>query len=128
MEPKFCLLRAWYQAWSDLWGGTPATILSGCSRIPFSLLTLVIVLLSASPHGLTKSYSSISTVSSCISSDSADSLDWLVSFLLGFLCLYASWEINTQRSNCVSLTYTQFQLNSARLLAEGFKEERKRLI
>lgn len=85
MEPKFCLLRAWYQAWSDLWGGTPATILSGRSRIPFSLLTLVIVLLSASPHGLTKSYSSISTVNSCISSDSADSLDWLVSFLLGFL-------------------------------------------
>lgn len=80
-----------------------ATLLSASSHIRFSLLIPEIALLSASSHGLTKSYSFMSTVKTRISSDNAESLNCLGLFLLGFLCLYASWEINAQRTNlCIS--------------------------
>lgn len=79
------------------WG----TLLPSFLQVHISPSLIPEIALSVSLHGLTKSYSFISTVNTCISSDNEDGLNCLGLFLL--VCLYAAWEINTQRSNlCIS--------------------------
>lgn len=104
VEAKFCFLRVWWQVWGWSLGLGPFCQYLFCKfTYPLTLLFLKLQLLSALSLGLTKSYSIMSRVNTCISPDGANISNCIALFLLGFLCLCAFWEINTQRSDlCIS--------------------------